>query len=109
MSCSKNLCNECNECNISLREGDTYHRHCPSLNEFGNKCSYICDNYHPDERCCPESCYTYHVHCSVVHNDMPCNRTDNHEHCGHKKSDGSICTDEKQTTILILIVIVEIL
>ena len=26
---------------------------------------------------------------------MPCNRTDYHEHCGHKNLDGSICTDEK--------------
>ena len=94
MSCSEFFCIECN---IFLREGDTYHRHCPCpfLNGFGNKCNYICDMHHSDERCCPNSCYTNHVHCTIMHNDMPCNRTDYHEHCGHKNLDGSICTDEK--------------
>ena len=94
MSCSKEIF--CLECDTSLKEGDKYHRHCPSLNEFGNKCDYICDNYHIDERCCPDSCYTEHVHCTVVHDDSVCNQLiGNHEHCDHVYLDGTICTHEK--------------
>lgn len=92
MACSKEFCLECN---IPLKE-DKYHRHCPLLNEFGNKCNHICANYHPDERCCPESCYTDHVHCTVIRDGIICNALiGNHEHCNYVYRDGTICTAEK--------------